>query len=103
MNEIEIDYSSVQTVDKVIDEEWEAPSHKYFGRKLENGKTEKEAAYVHQEYPRLVYSKPKDKIIAKVINSENELKSLGAGWEKNASAFGYLSAPSFDQLNTKTA
>lgn len=100
---IEIDYGAVQVVDKVIDDEWEAPVHKYFGRKLENGKTEKEVAYVHKEYPRLVYSKQKDKIVAQLVNSDSELVELGKGWEKNPSAFGYLSAPSFDQIQASKA
>ena len=47
---LEIDYSAVPspTVENE-NQEWEPPVHKYFGKKLPNGKTEREPVYVHQE------------------------------------------------------
>lgn len=99
MNKLEIDYSAVPVPAHVPkDDDWEPPQHKFFGRKLENGKTEKEPIYVHQEYPRLVYSLQGEKIVARMIYSDTELEKLGDGWEKNPSAFGYISAPSWEQM-----
>jgi hypothetical protein len=95
---LEIDYSEVpQSNAPTASEEWEPPVHKFFGKKLPNGKMEKEPVYVHQEYPRLMYALRNGKITAKIVHSDVELLSLGAGWEKNPSAFGYIGAPSFEQ------
>ena len=94
---MEIDYSQIQQTTKSTDDGWEAPPHVYFGRKLENGKREKEPVYVHQEYPRMMYSQKDGKITAKVVKSEAELNALGKGWEKTPAAFGYVGAPSFEQ------
>ena len=94
-----IDYSGVpQQAGVVLDEDWEPPIHKFFGKKLGNGKTEKEPVYVHQKYPSLKYAKQGEKIVAKLVNSDEELKALGDGWEDTPAAFGYIGAPSFDQL-----
>lgn len=99
MADLEIDYSQLAPTQTVIlDEEWEPPQHRFFGKRLENGKQEKEPVYVHKEYPRLFYSLQGDKIVAKLVNSDSELEKLGKGWEKNPSAFGYISAPSFEQI-----
>jgi hypothetical protein len=94
----EIDYSAVPTAPaRAESEDWEAPTHKFFGKKLPNGKTEKEPVYTHIEYPRLMYAQKNGKIVAKIVQSDAELNSLGEGWEKNPSAFGYIGAPSFEQ------
>jgi len=99
MNKLEIDYSDVapQVADAPEQDEWEPPQHKYFGRKLPGGKTEKEPVYVHQEYPRLMYSMADGKIKAKLVNSDRERDALGEGWEKNPIAFGYIGAPSYEE------
>lgn len=102
-NDIEIDYSSIPNSAIKLDEDWDPPVHVHFGRKLENGKREKEPVYVHQEYPRMVYAKPADKIIAKIVNSDDELKALGEGWEKSPAAFGLITCPSFEQIEEMKA
>lgn len=94
----EIDYSEIKQPQVVsANEEWEPPVHKYFGKKLPNGKTEKEPVYTHQEYPRLMYTQVDGKIKARVVASEEEKIALGAGWEKTPAAFGYIGAPSFEE------
>lgn len=99
MNDLSIDYSAIQSPAARQDEnEWEPPVHKFFGKRLPNGKTEKEPVYVHQEYPRMMYALKGGKIQAKVVNSDAEKDALGEGWEKNPAAFGYIGAPSFEQI-----
>jgi hypothetical protein len=100
MNKIEIDYSAIPSGDTsaVAEEGWEAPAHKYFGKKLPNGKMEKEPLYVHQEFPRMMYTQKNGKVSAKIVRNQEELDSLGDGWAKNPIAFGLITAPSFEQL-----
>lgn len=94
----DIDYSEiVQPAKTTEDDGWEPPVHKYFGKKLANGKMEKEPVYVHQEYPKLLYSQKNGKIVARVVKSAGEKTALGAGWEETPAAFGYIGAPSFEQ------
>lgn len=93
-----IDYSEIkQPETHTAQEEWEPPTHKFFGKKLPNGKMEKEPTYYHQEYPRMMYAQNGEDIKARVVNSDEELKELGSGWAKTPAEFGYLGAPSFDQ------
>lgn len=95
----EIDYSSIlQPVPETAQEDWEPPVHKYFGKKLPNGKTEKEPVYSYQEYPRIMYGMREGKIHAKVVNSDHEKQALGPNWATNPAAFGHLTAPSFEQV-----
>lgn len=94
----EIDYSEIKQPQVIsANEEWEPPTHKYFGKKLPNGKTEKEPVYIHQEYPRLMYAQIDGKIKAKEVKSEEEKNALGAGWEKTYAVFGLITAPSFEE------
>lgn len=94
----EIDYSEVMQPQIVSsNEEWEPPVHKYFGKKLANGKMEKEPIYYHQDYPRFMYHQTDGKIKARVVNSDAELMKLGAGWAKTPAEFGHIGAPSFEQ------
>jgi hypothetical protein len=99
VNKLEIDYSEIQQPSQVggTRDDWEAPPRKYFGKKLENGKTEKEPVYVHQEYPRLMYAERNGKITARIVKTEAERIGLGEGWETTPAAFGYIGAPSFDE------
>ena len=96
---LEIDYSAIsQEASGVVDvDSWDPPIHKFFGKRLPNGKMEKEPVYSHQEYPRLMYSLSGNKIIARVANSDAEVRALGEGWEKTPGVFGYISAPSHDE------
>lgn len=94
----EIDYSEVMQPQIVsANEEWEPPVHKYFGKKLPNGKTEKEPVYIHQEYPRFMYTNVDGKIKARVVSSSEEQAALGPSWAKTPAEFGYIGAPSFEQ------
>lgn len=99
MSDLNIDYSAIQSPVAGQDaSEWEPPIHKFFGKKLPNGKTEREPIYSYQEYPRMLYALKNGKIQARVVNSDQEKDALGEGWEKTPAAFGYIGAPSFDQL-----
>lgn len=99
MEKLEIDYSQLPSSAPVRNEdEWEPPVHKYFGPKnTQTGKKIPEPVYVHQEYPRTFYAKQGSRIVARLVRSDEELKSLGEGWEKNPSAFGFIGAPSFEE------
>lgn len=98
MSATQIDYSEISTGPATgPTEEWEPPVHKYFGKKLPNGKTEKEPVYVYQEYPRMMYAQRDGKIVARVVNTDQEKSALGQGWETTPAAFGYIGAPSFEQ------
>jgi hypothetical protein len=96
---LELDYSQVPAaVPTKNEEEWEPPIHKYFGPKdPKTGRKLPEPVYVHQEYPRTVYGKQGNKIVARLVRSDEELKALGKGWEKNPSAFGFIGAPSLEE------
>ena len=96
---LEIDYGELTPTPATLEpSDWEPPVHKYFGKKLPNGKTEKEPIYAHIEYPRLMYSLKNNKIVAKMVRSDAERDSLGEDWKKTPGDFGYLTAPSFDQV-----
>ena len=97
---LEIDYSGIsqEAVGVPDSDSWEPPIHKFFGRRQANGKMEKEPIYVHQEYPRLMYSlAAPGKIVARIAHNAADLRALGEGWEKTPAAFGYISAPSHDE------
>lgn len=99
MATMEIDYSGIATpASQVAQEDWEPPVHKFFGKKLPNGKTEKEPVYVYQEYPRMMYGLRDGKIHARVVNSDAEKGALGENWAPTPAAFGHFTAPSFDQV-----
>lgn len=94
----QIDYSEIKLPEAVSSgEEWEPPVHKYFGKKLANGKTEKEPVYTYQEFPRMVYAQNGESIKARVVSSAEELARLGDGWELTPAKFGYIGAPSFEE------
>lgn len=99
MDKMEIDYSELpKPVTVTENEDWEPPVHKYFGPKGPKGKPLPEPVYVHQEYPRTVYGQRNGKIVAKLVSSDREFHALGKGWEKNPSAFGFIGAPSAEQV-----
>lgn len=95
-----LDYSEVQPESAAVGEssEWETPRHVYFGKKLPNGKTEKEPTYFYQEYPRFMYAEVNGKIKARIVKTEEERKSLGDDWRITPADFGFIGAPSFEQL-----
>lgn len=98
MNKLEIDYSEIPRNDAApLQEDWEPPIHKFFGKKDARGKMEKEPVYYHQEYPRLMYAKREDRIVAREVKSDEERAALGDGWETTPAVFGYIGAPSFEE------
>lgn len=98
MQELKIDYSEIaQSLPVNAQEEWEPPVHKYFGKKLPNGKTEKEPVYVFKAFPSMMYGLRDGKIVARVVNNQEEKDALPANWTDTPAAFGYIGAPSFEQ------
>lgn len=97
---LEIDYSDMPSTAAVAEiDEWEPPVHKYFGPKNpKTGKKIPEPVYVHQEYPRTMYALKDGKITARLVKSDAEVEALGAGWEKSPAKFGFISAPSYEQV-----
>lgn len=94
----EIDYSEVVPAPAVMEQtEWEPPIHKFFGKKLENGKTEKEPLYSYKQFPCLMYASKNGKITARIVKTKEELDSLGDGWSDTPASFGVVTAPSFEQ------
>ena len=100
----QIDYSAISpSVGQKIDEDWEPPRHVFFGKKIENGKTEKEPIYTHKAYPKIVYGQVDGKVVAKQVNSDTEQVQLGEGWEESPEAFGIITSPSFEQTQELAA
>lgn len=98
MSNSEIDFSAIPTgAVGGTQEDWEPPIHKFFGKKLPNGKTEKEPVYAHQEFPKMLYAQRNGKITAKIVQSQLEADSLGSEWKTTPAAFGHVGAPSFEQ------
>lgn len=96
---MKIDYSEIAIpVGAPQGEDWEPPVHKFFGKKLPNGKTEKEPVYVHQIYPAMRYGMKDGRIVARIANNERENQALLAeGFTDTPATFGYIGAPSFDE------
>lgn len=96
----ELDYSEIQQPITVNPQsEWEPPRHVFFGKKLPNGKTEKEPTYQFQEFPRYVYFKKDEKITVRIANNEAEKQTaLAQGAALSVSEFGMITAPSFEQI-----
>ena len=82
-------------------DDWETPPRKYFGKKMPNGKLEPEKPYVFIPYPAARYSQPggEGTPISKVlVQNEAEDKALGPGWSNTPATFGFIGAPSRDQI-----
>lgn len=99
MSKLEIDYGEIsQPASEVLQEDWEPPIHKYFGKKDAKGKMEKEPVYSYIEFPRILYGRRDGKIMARVVNTTAEKEALlEKGFALNPAEFGYLTAPSFEQ------
>lgn len=95
----EIDYSNIAEPVPAPRTSWRPPRHVFFGkRNPEDGVMEEEPTYVYQEYPRMLYSKRDGKIVASIVNSDEERDGLLAkGWALTPAAFGHLTAPSFEE------
>lgn len=100
VQELSIDYSSIQEKPVETKSTWRPPRHVFFGKRdPETGAMEDEGSYVYQEYPRMLYFKRDDRIEATIVHSDEERdEKLKAGWAKNPSEHGFLTAPSFKQL-----
>lgn len=101
MADLEIDYSHVPNPLGVEASRWKAPRHVYFGRKLEDGTMEDEPTYVHKDFPSLRYALQGNKIVARQVENAAELAELGDEWKDTPAAFGYVSAPSFEDAAAK--
>ena len=98
---IEIDYSGIEQHSGVQPTNWKSPRHVYFGPKDPNtGQMQDEPVYTHQEFPRMLYRKKPDGVIAAGIvkNAEEMATMIEQGWETTPAAFGLVTAPSFDQV-----
>lgn len=104
--ELEIDYSEIkQEYKPTANSNWRPPRHVYFGKRDEDGNMAVEPVYIHQEFPRIMYAMKDEKIVARMANNEQDKLTLQSeGFEVSPAAFGYVSAPSFEQaieLKTK--
>lgn len=95
----QIDYSNVMQPQQTVDEgSWEPPVHKFFGKKLPNGKMEPEPRYHHIPYPKMKYFGDDRGIRAKQVNTVQEEAALGESWLDSPEPFGFIGAPSFEQI-----
>lgn len=100
LDKTEIDYSSiVPATPNLIEDSWEAPKHVYFGKKLPNGKMEKEPVYVHQSLPAMMYGWFENRVRAAIANTRAELDDLiAAGYKDTPAAFGIITAPDAEEV-----
>lgn len=96
---MEIDYSGIKEVQTVTPSTWRPPRHVYFGKKDPNtGMMEEEPQYIHQDYPRMIYLKKEDRIVADVVADEVTYAAKKAeGWVDSPAAYGIITCPSFEQ------
>lgn len=96
----EIDYGFIPAPEAPSEEDWEPPRRVFFGKRDQNtGKMEKEKPYRHQDFPSMMYKLVDGKIRATLVHAEQGFrKMLADGWETTPEAFGYVGAPSQDQL-----
>lgn len=96
---MEIDYSRIPEAPIEHKSSYRPPRHVFFDRRdPETGMMAEEPKYVHQDYPRMIYKREGEKIIADVIDNDTDLTHrLNSGWVKNPGELGYLTAPSFEE------
>lgn len=96
---MEIDYSGIKEVQVITPSTWRPPRHVYFGKKDPNtGMMEEEPQYIHQDYPRMIYLKKEDRIVADVVADEVTYAAKKAeGWVDSPAAYGIITCPSFEQ------
>jgi hypothetical protein len=100
--EIELDTSNIQQTPVTHTTSWRAPRHVYFGKKGEDGMMQDEPVYVYQKFPSMLYKLNGEKLMAAIVQNEEELsKRTADGWKDSPEAFGILTAPSFDQINAQ--
>lgn len=105
VQELSIDYSNIQEKPVEYKSTWKSPRHVFFGKRdPETGQMEDEQTYVYQEYPRMLYFKREDRIEAAIVNTDEERdEKLAKGWVKNPAEHGFLTAPSFQQIQDMKA
>jgi hypothetical protein len=95
----EIDYAAVIPTLPAEQEEWEAPKHVYFGKKLPSGKMEKEPVYVHQEFPLMLYGVSDGRVRALIVHNEAEREAkMAEGYARNPAAFGVVTCPTLQEV-----
>jgi hypothetical protein len=99
MSQPAIDYSGIKQDEVAVPSSWRPPRHVYFGKRDPNtGVMDEEPAYVHQEFPRMIYQKRASRIVADVVTTQHQLdERLSDGWVKTPGELGLLTAPSFEQ------
>lgn len=97
--ELKIDYSRIPQTEVITKSSYRPPRHVFFGKRdPETGMMEEEPKYVHQEYPRMVYKREAETIIADLCHNDSDMTQfLNTGWVKSLAEVGYLSAPSFEE------
>ncbi len=99
--EMKIDYSEIAPVTDVASsqEDWEPPRKVFFGKKDSRGKMEKEPVYIHQEFPRMIYKQEPDRVVANIVNNEQEKQArLADGYVLTLGELGIITAPSYEQI-----
>jgi hypothetical protein len=106
---VEIDYSEAYSdvADlSVAEANWEPPPHVFYGKRMANGKSEKEPVYSYQEYPRMLYKPIEGKVRAKVVNDDKtKALYLNAGWGLSPNDFypDFQSLPARDVVTRSIA
>lgn len=94
----DIDYSTIPTPSvNNAEANWEPPIHKFFGKRLPNGRMEPEPQYRYEAFPSFRYKQVNGSIQARVVRSQAEAQALGEGWTDTPAEFGYVGAPTFEE------
>ena len=97
---MEIDFSAIPQQTTSTPSTWKPPRHVYFGPKdPATGQMMDEPIYTFQAYPKMVYAKREDRLVARIVNSKDEWDALGKGWSDSISSLGVTTAPSFEEKN----
>ncbi len=93
----EIDYSAIpQPSTSAAQQDWEPPIHKFFGKKLPNGRMEPEPVYRFQPFPAFRYAQIDGKIQARMVTDEAQVRALGPEWKDSPAEFGFIGAPTYE-------
>lgn len=105
MPELKIDYTGIPQTEVIAKSSYRPPRHVFFGKRdPETGMMEEEPKYVHQEYPKMLYKLMGEVIKAEIVmNDKDRDAKLEDGWATNPAKFGYLTAPSFDEVQAMKA
>lgn len=102
MDKHEIDYSAVLPPPIETPETWEGPPHVFYGKRMANGKSEKEPVYVYQEYPRMLYGDVEGRIRAAVVKTDEEKQALlDKGYKLSPADWGIETCPGVETVNAR--